>query len=175
MEPNRVKKIHDFDQSIWLDFIDRKIMNTGELQKLIDEDGVRGITSNPAIFEKAISSSSDYDEDIREFADEKQNNEDLFYALAIKDIQRAADILLPVYDEEVRGADGYVSLEVSPLLARDTEGTIAQARELWRQVNRKNVMIKIPGTAEGLAAIRTAISEGININVTLLFGLERYE
>jgi transaldolase/transaldolase/glucose-6-phosphate isomerase len=175
MESNRVKKIHDFDQSIWLDFIDRKIMNTGELQKLIDEDGVRGITSNPAIFEKAISSSSDYDEDIREFADEKQNNEDLFYALAIQDIQRAADILLPVYDEEVSGADGYVSLEVSPLLARDTEGTIAQARELWRQVNRKNVMIKIPGTAEGLPAIRTAISEGININVTLLFGLERYE
>lgn len=175
MEANRVKKIHDFDQSIWLDFIDRKIMNTGELQKLIDEDGVRGITSNPAIFEKAISSSSDYNEDIKAYAKEKQNNEELFYALAIKDIQRAADMLLPVYNEEVKGADGYVSLEVSPLLARDTEGTIKQARELWKLVDRKNVMIKIPGTAEGLEAIRKCISEGININVTLLFGLPRYE
>jgi transaldolase/transaldolase/glucose-6-phosphate isomerase len=175
MESNRVKKIHDFDQSIWLDFIDRKIMNTGELQKLIDEDGVRGITSNPAIFEKAISSSSDYDDDIKKYAKEKENNEDLFYALAIKDIQRAADMMLPVYNEEVSGADGYVSLEVSPLLAKDTEGTIQQARELWKLVDRKNVMIKIPGTAEGLPAIRTAISEGININVTLLFGLQRYE
>lgn len=175
MEANRVKKIHDFDQSIWLDFIDRKIMNTGELQKLIDEDGVRGITSNPAIFEKAISSSADYDEDIKTFAKEKPDNEDLFYALAIKDIQRAADLFYPVYDEEVKGADGYVSLEVSPLLAKDTEGTIKQARELWKLVDRKNVMIKIPGTAEGLAAIKAAISEGINVNVTLLFGLPRYQ
>ena len=175
METNRVKKIHDLDQSIWLDFIDRKIMNTGELQKLIDEDGVRGITSNPAIFEKAISSSSDYDEDIKTFSKEKQNNEELFYALAIKDIQRAADLFSPLYNEEVKGADGYVSLEVSPLLAKDTEGTIKQARDLWKKVGRKNVMIKIPGTAEGLPAIRMAISEGININVTLLFGLERYE
>ena len=175
MQTNRVKRIHDFDQSIWLDFIDRKIMNTGELEQLINDDGVRGITSNPAIFEKAISSSSDYDEDIKTLSKEKQNNEDLFYALAIKDIQRAADMLLPVYNEEVQGADGYVSLEVSPLLAKDTEGTVKQAGELWKLVNRKNVMIKIPGTAEGLPAIRTCISEGININVTLLFGLQRYE
>ena len=175
MEANRVKKIHDFDQSIWLDFIDRKIMRTGELQKLIDEDGVRGITSNPAIFEKAISSSSDYDEDVKTLAKEKPDNEDLFYAMAIKDIQAAADLFLPLYNEEVKGADGYVSLEVSPLLAKDTEGTIKQARELWKLVDRKNVMIKIPGTAEGLPAIKTAISEGININVTLLFGLPRYE
>lgn len=174
METNRVKKIHDFDQSIWLDFIDRKIMNTGELQKLIDEDGIRGITSNPAIFEKAISSGSDYDEDIKQLSKEKQDNEALFYALAIKDIQRAADMLLPVY-EEAKGADGYVSLEVSPLLAKDTEGTVKQARELWKQVDRKNVMIKIPATLEGLPAIRTCISEGININITLLFGLQRYE
>src|SRR3954469_9374183 len=174
METNRVKKIHDFDQSIWLDFIDRKIMDSGELQKLIDEDGVRGITSNPALFERAISSSSEYDEEIKNYAEEKQNNEELFYALAVKDIQRAADMLLPVYNEEVKGADGYVSLEVSPLLAKDTQGTINQARELWKKVNRKNVMIKIPGTAEGLPAIRTATSEGININVTLLFGLQRY-
>lgn len=175
MESNRVKKIHDFDQSIWLDFIDRKIMDLGELDKLISEDGVRGITSNPAIFEKAISSSSDYNEDIKTLAPEKQNNEDLFYALAIKDIQRAADVFMPVYNEEVKGGDGYVSLEVSPFLAKNTEGTIKQALELWKLVDRKNVMIKIPGTAEGLPAIRKVISEGINVNVTLLFGLQRYE
>jgi transaldolase/transaldolase/glucose-6-phosphate isomerase len=175
MATSNVKKIHDFDQSIWLDFIDRKIMDSGELQKLIDEDGVRGVTSNPAIFEKAISSSSDYDQDIKELAQQGKDNEDIFYGLAISDIQRAADMFKPVYEEEVRGADGYISLEVSPHLARDTEGTIKQARELWKAVDRENVMIKIPGTAEGLAAIRTCISEGINVNVTLLFGLERYE
>lgn len=150
-------------------------MNTGELQKLIDEDGVRGITSNPAIFEKAISSSSDYDDDIRQLAQSNLSNEDLFYTLAISDIKRAADIFRPTYDEEVVGADGYVSLEVSPFLARDTEGTIAQALTLWKKVERDNVMIKIPGTAEGLPAIQRCISEGLNINVTLLFSLDRYE
>lgn len=172
---NRVKQIHEFGQSIWLDFIDRKIMDSGELQKLIDEDGVRGITSNPAIFEKAISSSSDYDEDIKKGAKEDKSNEDIFYGLAVSDIQRAADLFKPVYEEEVRGADGYVSLEVSPHLALDTEGTISQARQLWKAVDRENVMIKIPGTALGLPAIQTTISEGINVNVTLLFGLDRYE
>ncbi|RAK00160.1 transaldolase [Larkinella arboricola] len=175
MAANRVKQIHEFGQSIWLDFIDRKIMDSGELQKLIDEDGVRGITSNPAIFEKAISSSSDYDEDIKKGAKEDKSNEDIFYGLAVSDIQRAADLFKPVYEEEVRGADGYVSLEVSPHLALDTEGTIQQARQLWKAVDRENVMIKIPGTAPGLPAIQTAISEGINVNVTLLFGLDRYE
>jgi transaldolase len=175
MATNRVKQIHEFGQSIWLDFIDRKIMDSGELQKLIDEDGVRGITSNPAIFEKAISSSSDYDEDIKKLAKEDKSNEDIFYGLAVGDIQRAADLFKPVYEEEVRGGDGYVSLEVSPFLALDTEGTIKQARELWKAVDRENVMIKIPGTEPGLSAIQTAISEGININVTLLFGLDRYE
>jgi transaldolase/transaldolase/glucose-6-phosphate isomerase len=174
MATSNVKKIHDLDQSIWLDSIDRKIMNTGELQKLIDDDGVRGLTSNPAIFEKAISSSSDYDEDIKKLAQAGKSNEDIFYGLAIADIQRAADLFKPVYEEEVRGADGYVSLEVSPHLARNTQGTIDQARALWKAVGRTNVMIKIPGTAEGLPAIRQCISEGININVTLLFGLKRY-
>lgn len=175
METNRVKKIHEFGQSIWLDFIDRKIMDSGDLQRFIDEDGVRGITSNPAIFEKAINSSSDYDEDIKSLTAESENNEALFYAMAVKDIQRAADIFMPVYEEEVKGADGYVSLEVSPFLARDTDGTIAQARELWKKVDRKNVMIKIPGTAEGLPAIKQCICDGINVNVTLLFSLARYE
>jgi len=174
METNNVKKIHDYGQSIWLDFIDREIIKSGKLQQLINEDGIRGLTSNPAIFEKAISSSSDYDADIASLSKEELSNEDIFYHLAVKDIQQAADLLLPVYEEEVKGADGYVSLEVSPLLALDTEGTVDQALELWEAVDRKNVMIKIPGTQPGLAAIKETIAAGLNINVTLLFGLERY-
>src|SRR5699024_9593159 len=137
------------------------------------EDGVCGVTSNPAIFAKAINGSPDYDADIAKFAKEKDSNDDIFYSLAIKDIQQATDIFRPVFDE-TQGGDGYVSLEVGPGLANDTEGTVAQARELWNAVDRENVMIKIPGTKEGLAAIRQCISEGININVTLLFGLPRY-
>lgn len=172
MATNRVKAIYEHGQSIWLDFIERKFIKSGELQKLIDEDGVRGITSNPAIFEKAISGSSEYDEQMKELVG--RSEEDIFYALAIKDIQDAADLFDGVYNDKVVGADGYVSLEVSPELARDTEGTIEQALDLWKRVDRKNVMIKIPGTAEGLPAIRKAISEGLNINVTLLFSLDRY-
>jgi transaldolase len=172
---NNVKQIHEFGQSIWLDFIDRQIISTGKLQKLIDEDGIRGVTSNPAIFEKAISSSSDYDSDITELAKTISDNEEIFFGLAIKDIQKAADLFSSVYNEEVKGADGYVSLEVSPFLALDTEGTIKQAAELWEKVDRENVMIKIPGTQPGLAAIRETIGKGINVNVTLLFGLDRYE
>ncbi|MEO7766751.1 MAG: transaldolase [Ferruginibacter sp.] len=174
MGKNNVKQIHDFGQSIWLDFIDRKIMDSGDLKKLIDEDGVRGITSNPAIFEKAISSSDDYKEDIAKLTEKEMSNEAIFYGVAIDDIKRAADMLKPIY-EDAEGGDGFVSLEVSPHLARDTEGTAQQAFELWKTVRKENVMIKIPGTAEGLTAIRRAIREGININVTLLFGLKRYE
>lgn len=174
MKKNNLKKIHDFGQSIWLDFIDRKIMNSGELKKMIEEDGIRGITSNPAIFEKAISSSNDYKDDIAKLAEKEMANEAIFYSVAIDDIKRAADMLKPLY-EESEGGDGYVSLEVSPHLARDTEGTAQQAFELWKTVRKPNVMIKIPGTAEGLIAIRRATREGINVNVTLLFGLERYE
>jgi transaldolase len=175
MESNTVKQIHEFGQSIWLDFIDRQIMNSGNLKKLIDDDGIRGVTSNPAIFEKAISSSSDYDQDIAELAEKDITNEELFFKLAVKDIRQAADLFGPLYNEGVVGADGYVSLEVSPLLALDEEKTTQQALALWRQVDRKNVMIKIPGTKACLPAITKAIREGINVNVTLLFGLERYE
>jgi transaldolase/transaldolase/glucose-6-phosphate isomerase len=149
-------------------------MDTGELQRLIDEDGLRGLTSNPAIFEKAISKSTDYDKDIENLAKKEDDNEAIFFDLAIMDIKRAADLFKPVYDK-TKGEDGFVSLEVSPFLARDTEGTIKQARELWKKVDRKNVMIKIPSTKEGLPAIRKCISEGININITLLFGLPRYK
>lgn len=175
MTTNKVKQIHDYGQSIWLDFIDRNFIKSGELKKLIDEDGVRGVTSNPAIFEKSISGSDAYDEQIAELSRQGKRNDEIFYAVAIDDIKAATDLFQPLYEEEVEGADGFVSLEVSPLLARDTEGTIAQAMDLWEKVGRKNVMIKIPGTAEGLPAIRKCISEGININVTLLFGLPRYE
>ncbi|HUZ58511.1 MAG TPA: transaldolase [Hanamia sp.] len=171
---NNLQQIHDLGQSIWLDSFDRKLMDSGELQKLIDEDSLCGITSNPSIFEKAVSSSSDYDDDVRKLASEGKNNEEIFFGFAASDIQRATDILKPVYDE-AKGTDGFVSLEVSPHLANDTDGTIKQARELWKKVGRDNVMIKIPGTKEGLAAIRQCISEGININITLLFGLPRYK
>ncbi len=160
-------------QSIWLDFFDREIMNSGKLQSLMQEDGLSGITSNPSIFEKAVSSGNDYDEDIAAFTKTGETDEALFFKLAVKDIQRASDMFLPVY-EQTNGEDGFISLEVSPLLAYDTEGTMRQARELWTAVNRKNVMIKIPATAEGLPAIQQCTSEGININITLLFGLPRY-
>jgi len=174
MATNNVKQIHSFGQSIWLDFIDRQIMTSGKLKSLIDDDGVRGVTSNPAIFEKAITSSSDYDADIKALADSGKTNEELFFSLAIKDIQKATDLFKGVYDES-KGEDGYVSLEVSPFLALKTDETTKQALELWKAVGRDNVMIKIPGTQPGLAAIRKTISEGLNINVTLLFGLPRYE
>ena len=171
---NNVKQIHSFGQSIWLDFIDREIMASGNLKKLIDEDGVRGVTSNPAIFEKAITSSSDYDADIRTLADGEKTNEQIFFGLAVADIKKACDLFAALYNETPKGSDGYVSLEVSPFLALDTNGTIAQALELWDAVDRENVMIKIPGTLPGLPAIRKTIGEGLNVNVTLLFGLDRY-
>jgi transaldolase len=174
METNKVKQIHSFGQSIWLDFIDRAIISSGKLKSLIDVDGVRGVTSNPAIFEKAITSSSDYDNDIRTLADGDKTNEEIFFGLAVTDIQNATKLFEGVYDES-KGEDGYVSLEVSPFLALDAEGTAKQAEELWKKVDRKNVMIKIPGTKPGLQAIRESIGKGININVTLLFGLPRYE
>jgi transaldolase len=174
MATNKVKQIHSFGQSIWLDFIDRDIIKSGKLKKLIDEDGVRGVTSNPAIFEKAITSSSDYDAEIKDLAKKSTSNEELFFSLAITDIKNATDVFKGVYDE-AKGADGFVSLEVSPFLALKTKETTDQAEKLWKLVDRKNVMIKIPGTQPGLSAIRQSIAKGININVTLLFGLPRYE
>lgn len=170
---NPLNAIQKRGQSIWLDLLNREIMDSGKLQSLIDDDDLRGLTSNPSIFEKAISGSSDYDDDIAKIAKNKTDNEAIFFDLAIADIQRAADIFKNVNDLTY-GKDGFVSLEVSPHLAHDTAGTINQARDLWKRVNRKNVMIKIPGTEEGLPAIRTCLGEGININVTLLFGLPRY-
>jgi len=174
MKKNSLQDVHDLGQSIWLDYFDREIMNSGKLKTLIEDYGISGITSNPSIFEKAITGSSDYDEDIAMVSLQKNNNDDIFYSLAIKDIKRAADYFIPVF-LKTNGADGFVSIEVSPHLAYDTEGTIKQARQLWNAIGCRNVMIKIPATAEGLPAIRRCISEGININITLLFGLPRYE
>ncbi|GAA4099524.1 transaldolase [Mucilaginibacter panaciglaebae] len=174
METNRVKQIHSFGQSIWLDFIDRAFIGDGRLKALIDNDGVRGVTSNPAIFEKAISSSTMYDADIASLSKGDKTNEEIFFGLAIKDIQDACDLFKPLFDESGK-ADGFVSLEVSPFLALKGEETYQQAIQLWKEVNRENVMIKIPGTQPGLDAIRRATAQGLNINVTLLFGLPRYE
>lgn len=173
MNKNPLAAIPDFGQSIWLDYIKRSFIQSGDLKKLIDEDELRGITSNPAIFEEAIARSEDYNDSLNELAQTDLSNEDIFLQLALDDVQQAADLFKGVY-EKTHGVDGYVSLEVSPLLALDTEGSIAEARSSWKALDRPNVMIKIPGTKAGLPAIKQLISEGININVTLLFGLDRY-
>ena len=172
---NPLKQLLTFGQSIWLDYIRRDLLKSGELQRLIDEDGLRGMTSNPTIFGKAIGESDEY----QDFLDTFANRTDLdakgrYEMLAIRDIQDAADLLLPVY-QSTKKRDGYVSLEVSPYLGNDTDNTIEEARRLWTAVARPNVMIKVPGTAEGIPAFRQLISEGINVNVTLLFAQEVYE
>jgi transaldolase/glucose-6-phosphate isomerase len=172
---NPLKQLLDYGQSVWLDFIRRSLLTTGELNRLIDQDGLRGVTSNPAIFEKAIAGSTDYTEALREFERRKDAEPMALYEhLAIKDIQDAADVLRPVY-EQSRKRDGYVSLEVSPYLADETQPSIEEGRRLWKAVNRPNVMIKVPATPAGVPAIRTLISEGINVNVTLLFAQSFYE
>jgi transaldolase/transaldolase/glucose-6-phosphate isomerase len=170
---NSVARISNFGQSIWLDYIRRKFISSGELKKLIDEDGLKGVTSNPAIFEEAIVKSNDYKETLGVLAKTGRSARNIFWSIAIEDVQNAAGSFAEVY-EKTNGLDGYVSLEVSPDLALNTEGTIKEARSLWKVVDRKNVMIKVPGTKDGLPAIEQLISEGINVNVTLLFGLERY-
>jgi len=170
---NPLKALQELGQSIWLDYIRRSLITSGELQRLIHQDGLRGMTSNPAIFEKAITGSTDYADILEELESEPLDAKEIFERIAIRDIQDAAGIMLPVY-QATRKRDGYVSLEVSPHLARDTQASIAEARRLWKLVGRPNVMIKIPGTPEGVPAIRQLISEGINVNVTLLFAQEAY-
>ena len=169
----RLASLANLGQSIWLDNISRGLLTSGGLQALVD-DGVLGVTSNPTIFEKAISGSADYDDQLAELSRAGAAPEDAFEALAIQDIRAAADVLRPTYDR-LDGADGYVSLEVSPRLARDTEGTAKAAERLWNAVDRPNLMIKIPATVEGLSAITAALAKGINVNVTLLFDVDRYE
>jgi transaldolase/glucose-6-phosphate isomerase len=172
---NPLKELLKFGQSVWLDYIRRNLFASGELKRLIAEDGLRGMTSNPSIFEKAIEAGNDYDEQLKSL--ESRTDLDAkgrFELLAIKDIQDAADLLRPVYESSKRH-DGYVSLEVAPGLALDTQATLDEARRLWKQVGRENVMIKVPGTREGIPAFQQLISEGININVTLLFSQDVYE
>ena len=171
---NPLRALLSHGQSVWLDFIRRTLLTSGELRRLIEEDGLRGVTSNPAIFEKAIVGSTDYQDLLSAPENKGLNAKAMYEKIAIRDVQDAADIMLPVY-EESKGRDGYVSLEVSPLLARDTNGTLEEARRLWKQVGRKNLMVKVPATAEGVPAIEQLISEGINVNVTLLFSQTAYE
>ncbi len=171
---NPVKALENHGQSVWLDFLARGFVAKGELQRLIDTDGVKGVTSNPSIFEKAIGSSDEYDGAIgKALKGGDRPVADLFEQLAVEDIQHAADVLRPVYDR-LKGEDGFVSLEVSPYLATDTKGTIAEAERLWNDVSRKNLMVKVPATPEGLPAIRHLIGEGISINITLLFSQQVY-
>jgi transaldolase/glucose-6-phosphate isomerase len=172
---NPLKALLGYGQSMWLDYIRRDLITGGSLKTMIEEDGLRGMTSNPSIFEKAIADSSLYDDILKSLSARADLDTTARYEqIAIRDIQGAADLLKPVY-ESSEFRDGYVSLEVSPLLAHKTKETIDEARRLWKAVNRENVMIKIPGTPEGLPAIRQAIGEGINVNVTLLFAQEVYE
>lgn len=167
-------QLHGCGQSFWLDYIRRRMLHDGELERLIRDDGLRGMTSNPAIFEKAIAGSDDYDAQIGKLAGEGAGRDKAYEALVLADIAAAADHLLPVWEDSAEG-DGCVSIEVSPHLARDTEGTLAEARRLWAALARPNIMIKVPATVEGLPAIEQLIAEGINVNVTLLFSVSRYE
>jgi transaldolase/glucose-6-phosphate isomerase len=171
---NPLKKLKDFGQSVWLDYIRRGIITSGELRQLIEKDGLAGVTSNPAIFGKAITGSTDYREILQDLRNENLNAKELYERIAVRDIQDAADILKSVYEGTNR-RDGYVSLEVSPYLAKDTTGTIEEARRLWKDVGRENLMIKVPATPDGIPAIEQLIGEGINVNVTLIFSLEIYE
>ncbi len=173
MNTNPLTKLETYGQSVWMDFLRRGMLKTGELARLIADDGLGGITSNPSIFEKAIAGSHDYDESIRVLALERRTEAEIYQTLTVDDMRAAADSFRDLY-EKTAGGDGFVSLEVSPHLAHDTEGTIAEARRLWAAVGRPNLMIKVPGTPEGLPAIRRLIGEGINVNITLLFGLPRY-
>ena len=159
---------------MWLDQIRRSLIEGGELARMVAEESLRGVTANPSIFEKAILGSDDYDEDLEELAHENLDPHEIYDRLAIRDVQLAADVLADVH-REAGGRDGFVSLEVAPDLAHDTERTIEAARTYWKAVDRPNVMIKIPGTPEGVPAIEQAIYEGINVNVTLLFAVEAYE
>ena len=173
---NPLKELLAQGQSVWLDYIRRNLFHTGEFKRLVEEDGIRGVTSNPTIFEKAIAGSTDYDDALRALLtkDPKTAVGKLYESLAIDDIRMAADVLRTVYDD-TGGADGYVSFEVSPHLAHDTEGSINEAKRLRAAVDRPNVMIKVPATPEGIPAIQELIAEGVNVNITLMFSMSHYE
>src|SRR6202167_2170561 len=166
---NPLKALQDHGQAVWLDFLSRGFIAKGDLKKLVDQDGLRGVTSNPSIFEHAIGQTDEYDDAIvRMLQAHDRTAGEIFEQLAVEDIQQATDVLRSVFDA-THGADGFVSIEVSPYLAMDTQATIAEAKRLWREVGRHNLMIKVPGTPEGLPAIRELLADGINVNITLLF------
>jgi len=169
---NPTHMLQQLGQSVWLDFLDHRLIASGELGRLVEQDHLRGVTSNPTIFEKAIASSSDYD-DLILGAPPEESDADVFERIQVREVQLACDALRPVYDATA-GADGFASIEVSPLVANDTRGSIEAARRLWKAVARPNAMVKIPGTREGVPAIERSLAEGINVNVTLLFSVERY-
>jgi transaldolase len=170
---NPLKKLAELGQSVWYDYIRRDLYTGGELRRLIAEDGLSGMTSNPTIFQKAIAETDLYDDSIRRLSGRDLSGPALFEALEVEDVRAAADVFRPVFDR-TGGDDGFVSIEVNPALSHDTEGTVAEARRLWRACDRPNVMVKIPGTTEGIPAIRAALAEGININITLLFSVARH-
>lgn len=170
---NHLLEIKDYGQSIWMDNLNRDLIQSGELKRMIDTDGLRGITSNPAIFEKAIVGNKIYDEDIEAGIRAGKPLMDIYESLVFKDIRDACDIFLPIY-EESGGLDGYISIEVPPTISENTESTIAEARRYYKEIGRPNVMIKIPGTPEGLPAVEQVIADGINVNVTLLFSVQSY-
>ncbi len=171
---NTTLKLLEHGQSVWYDNIQRRLLRSGELAGMIERGEIRGVTSNPTIFMNAIVKSTDYDESLKSLNDPCLTAEEVFFTLAIEDIQAAADLFRPLY-EQTHGGDGYVSLEVSPFLANETKATLAQAKGLWQRVGRPNLMIKIPATKAGIPAIRAAIAAGLNVNVTLIFSLERYK
>ena len=172
---NPLVQLLDLGQSVWYDHLRRSLIVSGELERLITEDGLRGMTSNPSIFEKAITGSTDYDEQLDELrASGGGEAKEIFEQLALRDIEAAAAVFRHAYDE-TEGRDGFVSLEVSPTLAHDTEGTIAEAQRLWGKLDRENVMIKVPATNAGIPAIRTLTAQGVNVNITLLFSNSVYE
>jgi len=170
---NPLLQLKALGQSVWYDNIDRAQLVSGQFKRLLDEDGVVGVTANPTIFQKSISHGTAYDEQLNQLISEGKSTSDIYEALIITDIRTVADILRPIYDSTA-GQDGYVSLEVSPDLAHDTEGTISEVRRFWKMVDRPNLMIKIPATPEGIPAVRQALSEGINVNITLIFAIEAY-
>ena len=170
---NRLRRLEALGQSLWLDYIERKLLADGEMKRLVSDDGISGVTSNPAIFEKAIARHTEYDSTIAELARRGLDAQKIYEELVVEDIRMAADLLRGVY-ETTGGRDGYVSLEVSPSLAYETAATVAEAKRLWARVAGPNLMIKVPATREGLPAIRQLIAAGINVNVTLLFGIARY-
>jgi transaldolase len=173
MSQNPLQRLAELGQSVWYDYIRRDLYQGPELRRLIEEDGLRGMTSNPTIFQQAIAATELYDDDIRRLGEKGLPPAEIFETLAVDDVSRVADAFRPLH-EAVRGEDGFVSIEVGPHLALDTEGSVIEARRLWKRCDRPNVMVKIPGTQAGIPAIRQCLSEGININITLLFSVERY-